>query len=266
MRYFARCRRRKEGEVMTRLRIAVGCGLVLLVAAGPLRAGERELRTVEHSLEVVREFSALPLRGIPPHLLRDAAGVAVIPHVLKAGLIVDARVGHGVVLVRMPDGAWSNPVFVALGGVGIGGQAGVEATDLVLIFKTRHSLDRILRGKGKLTLGGDVTVAAGPVGRDAEAATDARLRAEILSYSRSRGLFAGVSLEGAALRVNREANRSFYGLREGHAAEVMAQRKVGATEGLRAELARLSSPPPPAVVPPPAVIVPPPVTVPPPRR
>jgi lipid-binding SYLF domain-containing protein len=251
---------------MTRLPTVLGRGLVLLLlAAGPLRAGDRELRTVEQAVEVVREFAALPLRGIPPHLLHDAAGVAVIPHVLKAGLLVDARIGHGVVLVRMPDGAWSNPVFVTLGGVGVGGQVGVEATDLVLVFKTRHSLDRILRGKGKLTLGGDVTVAAGPVGRDAEAATDARLKAEIVSYSRSRGLFAGVSLEGAALHVDRQANQSFYRLREGHPAEVMAQQKVGATEGLRAELTRLSPPPPPAVTQPPAVIVPPPVPVPPPR-
>jgi lipid-binding SYLF domain-containing protein len=249
---------------MTRLPTALACGLVLLLlAVGPLRAGEREVRTLEHSTEVVREFSALPLRGIPPHLLRDAAGVAIIPHVLKAGLLVDARIGHGVVVVRMPDGGWSNPVFVSLGGVGIGGQLGVEATDLVLIFKTKHSLDRILRGKGKLTLGGDVTVAAGPVGRDAEAATDARLKAEIVSYSRSRGLFAGVSLEGAALHVEHQANQSFYGLREGHAAEVMAHRKISATEGLRAELGRLSPPAPPAVAPPPAVLMPPPAAPPP---
>jgi lipid-binding SYLF domain-containing protein len=146
-------------------------------------------------------------------------------------------------------------VFIALGGGGVGGQIGVESTDLVLVFKTKASLDRVLRGKGKLTLGGDVTVAAGPVGREAAAATDGRLKAEIYSYSRSRGLFAGVSLEGAALVIDHKANEAFYGLRGCRPEDALARRlaAVPALEALKAQLSWLAGPPP---VPPPAVIVP----------
>jgi lipid-binding SYLF domain-containing protein len=229
------------------------------VAAAPLWAGDRDLKTVTESTEVVKQFAAMPLHCIPPHLLHEAAGVAVLPNVLKAGLLVDGRFGHGVALVRQPDGSWSNPTFITLKGMGVGGQAGVESTDLVLVFKTRNSLERVLWGKRKLTLGGDVAVAAGPVGRDAEVATDAILKAEILSYSRSRGLFVGVSLEGATLRVDREANDSFYGTPGGRPAEGQTHAGVEAIQGLRAELQRVSTPPLPP--PPPGVVtpVPPPV-------
>src|SRR5262249_49915713 len=158
----------------------------------------------------VQALAAVPLKCIPPTLLQDAKGVAIIPHVLKASLLVGGRFGRGVVLVRQPDGTWSNPVFVTLAGGGIGWQLGIQSTDRVWVFKTSHSRDRILRGKGQLTLGGDVAVAAGPVGRQAEAATDGQLMAEIYSYSRSRGLFAGLSLEGAGMLADAEANEAFY--------------------------------------------------------
>lgn len=237
---------------MKDLRTPLGASLVVLaLAAAPLRAGAREVKTVESATAVVRAFAALPLRGIPLSLLYDAAGVAVLPHVVKAGLLIDGQFGRGVVLVHGPDGRWSEPVFVTLSGSGVGGQAGVEATDLVLVFKTKASLDRALRGK--LTLGADVTIAAGPVGREAERATDQRLlKAEIFSYSRSRGLFAGVSLAGARLHVDEHANKAFYGVRKGQAGEVFARRgaPLASAEALRAELVRLSPtpvpPPPPA--------------------
>jgi lipid-binding SYLF domain-containing protein len=249
---------------MSRFWTPFGASVLLLTLAGaPLRAGSRQLKTVESAAEVVQALSAIPFRGIPRALLHDAAGVAVIPHVLKAGLLVDGRFGRGVVLLHEPDGRWSDPVFVTLAGGGIGGQVGVESTDLVLVFKTRRSLDGVLRGRGKLTLGGDVAVAAGPVGREAEAATDARLKAEIYSYSRSRGLFAGVSLEGAGLLIDRRANEEFYGLRGGLLADVVARRGVPipAAEALKAHLAGLSMPPgPPA----PAILLPVPAPPPPP--
>ena len=135
--------------------------------------------------------------------------MAIIPRVLKAGFVVGGRAGHGVVLARDKAGAWGDPVFVDLGGASVGFQAGVESTDVVLVFKTRKSLDRILDGKEKVTLGADASVAAGPVGRKAAAATDGKLEAEILSYSRSRGLFAGVSLDGAAIVTDRETTTRF---------------------------------------------------------
>jgi hypothetical protein len=132
--------------------------------------------------------------------------------------------------------------FIDLGGASIGFQAGVESADVVLVFKTRNSLDRILGGRGKLTLGADAAIAAGPVGRQAEAGTDARLRAEIVSYSRSRGLFAGVALDGAVLVYDRRTNAEYLG----------AQRPevVQLTVNLLSTLARMSAP----VAPPGAVI------------
>ncbi|MFO0930891.1 MAG: lipid-binding SYLF domain-containing protein, partial [Gemmataceae bacterium] len=151
-------------------------------------AGGPEFATLRDAVAVVREFGRVPETGIPPAMLRDATGVAVFPDLVKAGLLVGGRFGRGVVLPRRADGTWGDPVFVNLAGGGFGLQAGVQAADVILVFKTARSLDRLLNGRGKMTLGGDAGVAAGPVGRQAEAATDARLRAEVYSYSRSRGL------------------------------------------------------------------------------
>jgi lipid-binding SYLF domain-containing protein len=214
-------------------------GLLLTVTAGTLRADPHELRTVEIAADTLHALGEIPARCIPYTLMREAKGVAIIPGVVKAGLVFDARFGRGVVVARQPDGCWSSPVFITITGGGVGFQAGVESTDVVLVFRTAHSMDRFLKGKGKLTLGGDVSIAAGPVGREAEAATDARLRAEIQSYSRSRGLFAGASLEGAALLVDHKANSEFYGP---HPPDVAAH-ETAAVEKLKAQLAHMSTPP-----------------------
>jgi lipid-binding SYLF domain-containing protein len=228
--------------------------LLLTLAGAPLYADSRELRTIEAGTAAVQALSAIPLKCIPPTLMQDAKGVAIIPSVVKAGFLVGGRFGRGVVLVRDPNGAWSNPVFVVLVGGGVGGQLGIQSTDLVLVFKTSHSLDRILRGKGKLTLGGDVAIAAGPLGRDAEAATDAQLKAEIFSYSRSRGLFAGISVEGAGLVADAYANEAFYGLRGGRPEDVLARQgvRVAAVEALKIQLASLCMP-----AAPPVILIPP---------
>lgn len=135
--------------------------------------------------------------------------MAVVPRVVKAGFVVAGQGGHGLVLARAADDTWGDPVFVNLGGGGVGFQAGVEATDVVLVFHDRKSLDRLFDGRGKLTLGADAGVAAGPVGRRAQAATDAKLEAEIVSYSRSRGLFAGVALDGSVIRPDARSNALF---------------------------------------------------------
>jgi lipid-binding SYLF domain-containing protein len=158
---------------------------------------------------VLASTESIPDRSIPQAILADAQGVAVIPRVIKAGFIVGGRLGHGLVYTKLPDGSWSGPVFVHLGGASLGFQAGAQATDLVLVFKTRRSLERILSGKDQVTLGVDVSVAAGPVGRTAQAGTDAELRAEVFSYSRRRGLFAGVSFEGTVIRYDYDLNRAF---------------------------------------------------------
>src|SRR4051812_37487468 len=183
--------------------------VVAAVASGRAVAQPSPGHTLMESSEVLSAMEAIPAQGIPPALLNDAQGIAIIPRVIKVGFVAGGRVGHGVVFSKNADGSWGGPTFVRIVGGSLGLQAGVQSTDLILVFKTQKSLDRIVRGKGKVTLGADVAVAAGPVGREAQAATDARLRAEIYSYSRSRGLFAGVSLEGAGLTYEPNANAAY---------------------------------------------------------
>src|SRR6185369_1002525 len=126
----------------------------------------------------------------------------------------------GVLLVHGDDGRWSDPIFVSLTGGSIGWQVGATSTDVILVFKAQEAVQGLM--KGKFTLGADAAVAAGPVGRSAEAATDVTLKSGILSYSRSRGLFAGVSLEGAALMIDEDANQAYYGNKDIHSADIMA--------------------------------------------
>jgi lipid-binding SYLF domain-containing protein len=194
----------------------------LAVAACPsFVVAEPRGGTADDAIDVLDELADSPDKRVPPTLLRDASAVIIAPDVVKGGFIVAARHGHGVLLVRKKDG-WSDPVFVTLTGGSVGWQAGVAATDLFLVIRNGKSLDRIMRGAGKLTLGADASVSAGPVGRDASAATDAQLRAEILSYSRSRGLFAGVAIEGDTLQVDHLANDRYYGKRRVAVADIVA--------------------------------------------
>ncbi|HEY2411442.1 MAG TPA: lipid-binding SYLF domain-containing protein [Pirellulaceae bacterium] len=172
-------------------------------------AGASEDRTIQGAHEVIQQFQQLQIREIPESLLANAQAVAIIPNVIKLGFVVGGQRGHGVVVIRQPDGAWRAPVFITITGGSIGWQVGAQATDFVLVFKTQRSVDGLMRGK--FTLGADAAIAAGPVGRRAEAATDVELKAEIYSYSRSRGLFAGVSLEGSALQIDDQANANYYG-------------------------------------------------------
>jgi lipid-binding SYLF domain-containing protein len=184
--------------------------IITFMAVAPLSAAPPPSQTLRSATDVLDELAAIPLKSIPPALLADAQGVAIIPHVIKAGFVFGGRGGHGLVMVRDKNGVWGEPTFVNLGGASVGLQAGVEATDVVLVFRSRKSLDRLLMDKSKITLGVDAAVAAGPVGRQAAAATDARLEAEIVSYSRSRGLFAGVSLDGAAIYADPGINAAYH--------------------------------------------------------
>jgi lipid-binding SYLF domain-containing protein len=211
--------------------------------------GTVSLRRWNKPPKPVRSLSAIPLKGIPQSLLQDAAGVAIIPQARKTALVVDREFGRGVILSHEPTGLWSNPAFVTLKGLGAGGEAGIEKTELVLVFKSRKSLDLAL--KGKLTLGGDISVAAGPLGRDTEVASDRKLKAGNYAYSRSRGLFVGASIEGARLAVDEAANEAFYHVRGGRATEVLAQKGVpapAAAQALKEQLLKLTLPPAPAVV------------------
>ena len=181
----------------------------LLIAAGTAQAGEGETRRAREALRVLDEIMQAPDRRLPGNLLKEAYAVAVIPDVLKAGFVIGGRHGQGLIAVKSADGTWSNPSFVSMGGGSVGFQAGVQSTDVVLVFRSQRGVESIVHGK--FTLGADAAVAAGPVGRDAQASTDAQLKAEIYSYSRARGLFAGVALDGSAITIDDRSNRDFYG-------------------------------------------------------
>ncbi len=193
----------------TRWEVLVAATLFALSCPNHALAGRNEDRTIQAAHEVIQQFRDLQFRQIPDSLMADAHAVAIIPDVIKLGFVLGGQRGHGVVIIRQPDGSWRAPVFVTITGGSIGWQAGAQATDFVLVFKSQKSVDGLMRGK--FTLGADAAIAAGPVGRRAGAATDTELRAEIFSYSRSRGLFAGVSLEGSALQINDAANNNYYG-------------------------------------------------------
>jgi SH3 domain-containing YSC84-like protein 1 len=168
----------------------------------------REAVVVDSAAEVLGQIMSIPARSIPESLLASAEGIAIIPGMLKGGFIVGVRHGRGVVVTREGPGKWKPPVFVQITGASVGWQIGVQGTDLVLVFCTKKSLDNLTHGK--FTIGVNASAAAGPVGRDAQAATDAALKAEIYSYSRSRGLFAGVALDGAVLSIDQAATSTYY--------------------------------------------------------
>jgi lipid-binding SYLF domain-containing protein len=169
----------------------------------------QETQIVNNSTQVINEIMAIPAQAIPHSLLREAAGLAIIPGMVKGGFIVGVNHGRGVVITRNEGGQWNPPFFVTITGGSIGWQAGLQSTDLVLVFRTQRCIQNL--ANGKFTIGADASAAAGPVGRDASIGTDARLQAEIISYSRSRGLFAGVSINGSSMQVDGNANARFYG-------------------------------------------------------
>lgn len=158
---------------------------------------------------VLSEIMEAPDQGIPEALLKRAYGIAVIPHVVKGAFGIGGRYGKGLVAQRNADGGWGTPLFIAIGGGSFGFQLGVEATDVVMVFTNRDGIMPLL--KGKLKIGADASATAGPVGRKAEAGTDILLKSAIYSYSRSKGLFAGIALDGAVIQLDDDANKSVYG-------------------------------------------------------
>jgi lipid-binding SYLF domain-containing protein len=189
--------------------MALAAALVLLSSSLVAFAGPREDERARNATRVMREIQSIPESAIPDKLLDQAHAIAVIPDTLKAGLFIGGRRGHGLLAVKSPDGTWSAPSFIKLTGGSIGLQAGVQSSDIVLVFNSPRGLEGIVNGE--FTLGADAGVAAGPVGRTAAVATDGELKAEIWSWSRARGLFAGVALDGAVLSIDDDANVAAYG-------------------------------------------------------
>lgn len=212
--------------------------LLLASHAHPVRAAEEQAVKVKEATEVMEEIMAIPEQSIPPSLLADAQAIAIIPNVIKVGFVIGGRFGKGVVAVREKAGGWSDPVFLTIAGGSVGWQIGAQATDVILVFKNRRGLDSLVNGK--VTLGADAAVAAGPVGRNAAAATDVQLKSEIYSYSRSRGLFAGVALDGSVLEIDAAANGAYYGGSGVTATDIFegkAPRHPGEVAALKATLA-----------------------------
>ncbi len=192
----------------TKLTIVVAT-LIAILLSTPVDAASREEKRVGDAADVLEQLLRIPEKTVPPALLSRAYAVAVIPNVVKAAFGVGARRGKGIIVIRQDNDSWSNPAFVTLTGGSIGWQIGAQSTDIILVFKTRKGVDGI--EKGRLTLGADASVAAGPVGRHTSVATDIEFKAEVYSYSRSRGLFVGIALEGAGIMMDRKANAAFYG-------------------------------------------------------
>jgi SH3 domain-containing YSC84-like protein 1 len=167
-----------------------------------------EIKQSQKAAKVFSEIMAAPDKNIPKDILDDAECVAVFPDVLKAGFIVGGRGGRGVASCRVGK-TWSAPIYLTMGGGSFGLQIGAQSTDFILLFMNQEGVDSLL--KSKFELGGDASVAAGPVGRQAGASTDAKFNAKILSYSRSKGLFAGLELKGVVIETNKDDMRDAYG-------------------------------------------------------
>lgn len=193
---------------------------ILVLASFAVQAETALDRRVDAATEVLQRFTRIPEQSIPQNLLGNAYAVAIIPNRIKAGFLIGGSYGKGVLVVRQADGRWSNPSFIQMGGGSVGWQVGAQGTDIVLVFKSRKGVDNI--AKGRFTLGADANVAAGPVGRQASASTDARLKSEIYSYSRNRGLFAGVSLEGEWIGMDHKANLAYYDAGQNAASQILS--------------------------------------------
>jgi lipid-binding SYLF domain-containing protein len=192
--------------------VAVAVTAALLCVYPKLSAAEdnKWTRLVEECGKVMEDAQAMPDQRIPDDLLRGCMGIAVFPSTISGGAGFGGKYGQGIIMVRDEKGGkWSPPAVFNLAGASLGFQIGVQATDFVLLIMNRRSVDGILQGKFKL--GADANVAAGPVGRSAEASTDIQMKGGILSYSRSRGLFVGIKLEGAVLTTNDDGNEGLYG-------------------------------------------------------
>jgi lipid-binding SYLF domain-containing protein len=186
-------------------------GSLLLTIPAVVRASDREDddNRINRATEVFHEIMNAPDQGIPRGILESAKCIAIIPGEKKFAFIFGANYGRGVAVCRTENGTWSAPMFVAVDGGSVGYQIGGSSTDLIMIFMNDHALKSLLSDKFKL--GGDASVAAGPVGRNAQADTDLKLTAEILSYSRSKGVFAGVSLDGAVVQTDKSGDHAMYG-------------------------------------------------------
>ena len=211
------------------------CFLSAAFAADDQAKESKASDRVQAAAEVLDEIQSAPDKGIPEEVLRSAECVAVVPSMLKGGFIVGAKYGRGLASCRTPKG-WSAPAFFVVEGGSFGFQIGGQAVDLVMLIMNKNGMKHLLTSE--FELGADASVAAGPVGRHAEGNTDWKMRAEVLTYSRARGLFAGVSLNGAVIKQDKDSTRDFYGHMVSFPASL--QGEVDAPAGANAFLASLA--------------------------
>ena len=184
--------------------------MMCAVTVAALLTQSDQAERIRNATIVLDEIMAAPDKAIPASVLEKAEAIAVFPSTVKGAFVLSAHRGKGIISVRDREThTWSPPAFLTVTGGGFGAQIGAQAVDLVLVVMNRRGLENLLQNQFKIGAGGEVT--AGPVGRSAEASTDIQMRAQILSYSRSRGLFAGVSLNGAAIRQDEDSNEDYYG-------------------------------------------------------
>jgi len=183
--------------------------IATMLAAGAALAESRQDVSLATAGQVLNELRQSPDQGVPTWLLERAYAVAVVPGVIKGAFFWGGRRGKGVLTVRKDNGSWSDPVFINLTGGSFGLQVGVQSTDVLLVFTSKAGVEGIVGGK--VTLGADASVAAGPVGRQTGAATDVGLNAQVYSYSRNSGIFIGVALDGSAITIDKSSNGAFYG-------------------------------------------------------
>jgi lipid-binding SYLF domain-containing protein len=200
----------KEEPYMSKQFLVISLLAAFLVLPAISSASDRDddVKRIDKSTQVFREIMNTPDKGIPNELLESAKCIAIIPGEVKFAFILGGNYGRGIATCHTPQG-WSAPMFVALGGGSVGYQIGGSSTDIVMLFMNDRALQHLLSDKFKL--GADATVAAGPVGRHAAADTDVTLGAEVLTYSRAHGVFAGVSLGGAVVRTDKSGDEAMYG-------------------------------------------------------
>jgi lipid-binding SYLF domain-containing protein len=192
------------------LAAVVLAALAVAVPVAAQKTSEDEVKRITDAATVLDEIMGAADKTVPRSVMEKAEGIAVFPSLLRGGIGIGGQRGHGVLSVRdKKTGGWSSPAFLTITGGSVGAQFGFQAIDLVLVINNQRGLEQLIKNQFKL--GADAAVAAGPVGRDASASTDIQMRAQILSYSRSRGLFAGVTLNGSTIRQDRDANERLYG-------------------------------------------------------
>jgi lipid-binding SYLF domain-containing protein len=204
--------------------------LILSFSFTPAKSQDKpkEQEKIDASIKVLQDFGQMKDK-IPKELMEMTQGIIVVPKLINAGFVVGGKRGRGIAMVKLEDGTWSNPVFVTITGGSVGFQAGIQSIDLVLIFKKRETLQNI--DQTSFTLGGDVSVTAGPLGRNSTASTDGKLMAEVYSYSRSKGLFAGISLGGSVIAINEDADNAFYG--EDESAKTIFSTTTSTTDAIK---------------------------------